>query len=299
MTYANLPYDYQYLIDKYLASHTPKVRENCYIPGTILTPSESRAFWDSIADAKNFYELPEIPQAQYRLIKSLPTHYKLYVPPQARKFFYNYLGRPDIKDRYYIQKGSEMSATDDLSIIRSAQLPTLHFFNYFEVKQAEKTLPDTFKIQVNPDQSRVLQEKLFENGVSWAGPYNWTPERLDNAWLKVKNGILSIFASKEGFDANNLPEIIFEDYFPDAEPAPVEPYDYHQQLHNAAEILAGIPFAEVFEFLERLQHSLSEAADSALITVEEEVCKLRQQLTDKESELELIRSYKNNLNLQK
>lgn len=296
MTYANLPYDYQYLVDTYVPE---RGAENWIIPGILPTDSERIAFWKAIGEAKTVGELPEIPQAQYTLIQSLPRHYKLYVPPQARKFFYAYVGKPHIKEPYYIQTGDSMSSTDDVNTFRSSEVPTIDFYKYFEVKPVEKTLPDTFKIQVNPDQSRVLQEKLFENGSCWGGATyeNRKLKHLGTPWLKVYNGVIRRFGTKESFDANNVPEIIFEDYFPDAEPVGL--YTYHQQLHNAAEIMATIPFHDRPEFINKLYTALSNAADTALDTVEEEVCKLRQQLADKENELELIRSYKNNLNLQK
>ena len=77
-----------------------------------------------------------------------------------------------------------------------------------------KPLPDSFKIKVNPEQSKVLQEHLISNGKYWmSGDRN--VKGTENKYLYFTEGIGIIIAAggKEYFNSHDNQRIRFKDYF--------------------------------------------------------------------------------------
>jgi len=84
-----------------------------------------------------------------------------------------------------------------------------------------KPLPDSFKIKVNPEQSRVLQEHLFSNGKYWMSGDN-NVKGTENKYLYFTGGIgITILSERVDFNNHSRlyfkghknPRIRFKDYF--------------------------------------------------------------------------------------
>lgn len=77
-----------------------------------------------------------------------------------------------------------------------------------------KTLPTEFKIRVNPEQSKVLQEHLFQFRFKWLSG-DTDVKNLDAPFIYLEKG--RILYDKEraevSFNKDKLKRIQFEDYF--------------------------------------------------------------------------------------
>lgn len=78
------------------------------------------------------------------------------------------------------------------------------------------TLPKEFKIKVNADESKALQEYLFSVGNVWNGKIGTQEVKhteLPFMYLENSKLLCDFYESKESFKKDKLPQIHFQDYF--------------------------------------------------------------------------------------